>query len=285
MGWKVVGILLLIAVTQLPLLVYGVGKFWLDPFWESFLSQNITLSPPFSYYVLGFGLFIPPALWGIWSVCRLDVLNDAKNDRDAVIYAALAWLVGALILAYLPWNLQRRFTHALMIPLALLAVAGFRELSERWVAPRVRTLSLLMVALSTISSLYLTFGLSLYVASRPADLFDPSALVEAVDWLGKQASPNDVVLSAPHSGQLLAARGGLIAYIGHPIETLYFDRKSELVQEYYSGPLNLHGLPACGCDWLLYGPHEKAISAQFEPLNAELAFQNEDVSIFRIESH
>jgi hypothetical protein len=280
-NWRVVGALFLIALAQLPLLVYGVGKFWLDPFWESFLSQNITLSPPPGYYVLGFGLFWPPALWGIWCIIRNMLINDAE-DKPPAHFAALVWLVGALILAYLPWNLQRRFTHALMVPLALLAVVGLRDLSQRWIAHRVRLLALLIVAFSAISSFYLAFGLSLYVANRPADLFDPSTLVEAVDWLGAQASPDDVVLSAPRSGQLLAARGGLIAYIGHPIETLHFNRKSDLVQEFYSGHIPMDALTACGCDWLIYGPYEKAISSQFEPLNSDLVYQNTAVTVYKI---
>lgn len=183
-------------------------------------------------------------------------------------------------LAYLPWNLQRRFTHALMLPLAILAVTGLKDVLARWPASR-KLLPLLLVGFSAISSLYLAFGLSMYVSSRPDILYDPAALVEAIDWLGTEASSEDVVLSAPRSGQLVAARGGLVAYIGHPIETLDYDQKALLVEDYFAGVIGQADLPFCGCDWLIVGPYERALGSGFLPQDAELMYQNADVAVYK----
>ncbi len=194
--------------------------------------------------------------------------------------AAIVWLVGALILAYLPWNLQRRFTHALILPLVILAVTGLKDMLARWSASR-RLLPLFLVGFSAISSLYLALGLGMYTSGRPGTLYDSAALVEAIDWLGTEASSDDVVLSAPRSGQLVAARGGLTAYIGHPIETLDYDRKVRLVESYFAGVIERADLPYCGCDWLIVGPYERGPGSEFLPQDAELKFQNADVAVYQ----
>ncbi|MBM3144537.1 MAG: hypothetical protein FJ010_06100 [Chloroflexi bacterium] len=281
--WRAAGALSLIALAQAPLLIYGTMVFLRDPHWAEFARQNVTLSPPPAYYFWGMALLWPPALWGGVVVFR-TLLRRWRETPLAAPLAALIWLGGALVLAYLPWNLQRRFTHALMLPLAILAVTGLQDWSRRWSSPRARLLPLLLVGLSAVSSLYLTLGLSLYVSGRPSELFDPAPLVEAVDWLGARAGGDDVVLSSARSGQLLAARAGLVAYIGHPIETLDYDRKAAQVEAYFSGENTLTDLPACGCDWLVIGPYERASGGTFAPAGAALVYRNPEVAVYKLDN-
>ncbi len=309
--WKVITALGVVALSQIPLLVYGVRAFLFDPFWSEFARHNINLSPPPVYYLWGFAFLWLPALVGLWVVfasclargalaqgarsARVSTslaparsarreeavaLSGAQRCQDAGLAAAF-WLIGVLILAYLPWGLQRRFTHALMLPLTILAVTGLLVWEGRS-KPMARRTAMLLVGLSAISSLYLTFGLGLYVAGQPADLFDPAPLVEAVDWLSEHATSDDVVLSAPRSGQLLAARGGVVAYIGHPMEMLFYEQKAPLVTAFYRGEASLAELPACGCDWLLIGPYERALGAGDGPPGAVLAYRRDDVAIYRL---
>ena len=280
--WQIIGALAFLALTQIPLSIYGVMVFWQNSLWGGFVTQNITLSPPPMYYFWGFALLWPPALWGIWCSLRRLPHNQQDLEWNAPM-AAIIWLVGALILAYLPWNLQRRFTHALILPLVILAVTGLKDMLARWPASR-RVLPLLLVGFSAISSLYLAFGLSMFVSSQPDILYDPAALVEAIDWLGTEASGEDVVLSAPRSGQLVAARGGLTAYIGHPIETLDYDHKARLVESYFAGAIGQAELPYCGCDWLIVGPYERALGSEFLPQDAELIYQNDDVAVYQFDT-
>jgi hypothetical protein len=111
-------ILVLAVLAQLPLLIFGFAQFRLDPGMAIFAAQNTTLSPPWSYYLLGFG---PIALAAIFSLAmrRVDLTRPG--------YAAmLAWAAAAPVLAYLPWNYQRRFMLAYTIPLAVLAVPGLQ---------------------------------------------------------------------------------------------------------------------------------------------------------------
>ncbi len=292
--WRVVYALGIVGLTQMPLLVYGMRVFLRDSLWSEFVRQNVTLSPPPVYFLWGFALLWPPALVGAWRALRGcfrlpgqrdgNPPPDAQDDNPAGL-AAVMWVVGALILAYLPWNLQRRFTHALMLPLSMLAVMGLLDWERRSrLAARRGAMSLL--GLSAISSLYLTFGFSLLLFTRPPDRFDPASVVAAAGWVGAHVAADDVVLSAPHSGQVLAARGGVVVYIGHPIETLHYDEKTALVTAFYRGEVSLIDLPACGCDWLLVGPYERALNggaAFIPPPGAEPVYRNAEVIVYRLE--
>ena len=57
--WREVGVLAVIALSQAPLFLYNSRVFKSGPIWEAFVAQNITLSPPPVYYLMGYLLFWP----------------------------------------------------------------------------------------------------------------------------------------------------------------------------------------------------------------------------------
>jgi hypothetical protein len=205
-----------------------------DPLWRSFINQNVTLSPPPVYYLWGYALLWPLALLGIAAVYKSWRRNSAASSPALPVFtAALSWIAAALLLAYTPFNLQRRFMHAFSLPLALLAVAGLRDMLTPWLSSRApawlsRRSSIVVVtvaALASISSLVVCLGNVLNISTKPAALFDPGDLVRSVDWISSHAGPDDLVFSTEMSGQLVAARAGLPVYLGHPIETLDYLKK------------------------------------------------------------
>jgi hypothetical protein len=140
-----------------------------------------------------------------------------------------------------------------------------------------------------MSSLYLGLGTSVYMSSRPPAFFDPVSLVRAVDWLARQAGPDEAVLSSELSGQLLAARGGLAVYLGHPIETVDYPGKSAAVLAFYSG--QDPELPRrVGLRWVLWGDREQALVAEtltgssplFISPSLRLAYSAEGVEIYEV---
>ena len=63
-----------LAVIQVPLLAYNAGILTAGPYWRAFVSQNVTLSPPLSYYLWGYGLLWLFAILGViaWLNLRLE---------------------------------------------------------------------------------------------------------------------------------------------------------------------------------------------------------------------
>jgi hypothetical protein len=280
--WKDFWSLFGVAVVQLPLLAYNFNVFQNDPIFREFSAQNLTLSPPLEYYIWGFGLFWPVVLLGIWK---------RKVFKNPGIAGMLAWIISALVLAYLPWQLQRRFMFGFTLPIALVfastvndhIVPWINSRAPAWLARRKTSILLLVLPFFMLSSIYLTFGKAVYISQRPDDLFYPSPLVEAIDWLGENAGASDILLCGPDTGKLVVARIGMRVFIGHKIETIGFDDKYRRVRIFYTGDLPLEKLSTANITWVIYGPYERALGGAFMPgEDLTPAFENEDVVIYAV---
>jgi hypothetical protein len=269
--------LCLIAIIQIPLLLYTFILLTRDPVWAIFTTQNATLSPIPVYYLLGFALFWPFALVGAIKAFR---------NRDKLSGWAVVWILCAFGLAYLPVAIQRRFLIAVTLPLAVLATPSLLDLS-RWLSERFRlgkyTGAVVVAGLASMSSLLLVGLFSMNTGSRPANQFEPAALVQAVDWLGRNGAANDVVLAADPTSQLVAIRTPLRLFSGHEMETLHYEEKTEAIQRFYNGDQSNGWLEAQGINWVILGPHErKNIQGSPDITSLQLAYQNDLVSVFKV---
>lgn len=267
----------LVAVIQIPLLLYSLVLFTRNPAWALFNSQNATLSPPPIYYLLGFGLFWPFAISGAIKAFR---------KQDTGLGWAAVWTICAFGLAYLPVNIQRRFLLAITLPLAVLATPTLLDFSH-WLSIRLRlskyTGAVLITALASISTLLLVGNYSINMTRRPSTQFEPTALFQAVDWLAKNGTPDDVVLAAEPTSQLVAIRTPLRLYSGHEMETLHYDEKSQAVERFYRGEQPAGWLEAQGITWVIFGPHETEWrQTPLESSGMEIAYQNNLAIIYRI---
>jgi len=294
-NWREVWSLAILGMAQLPLLVYSTVLFQGDPVWQSFTRQNLTLSPPPIYYLLGLGLPGVLALWGGWLLAQ---------RRWSKVRLLLVWTMGVAILIYLPTQFQRRFTEAVMGPVAVLAVMGLsrgvlrhsRKL-RRWLARtgypyrRARGLMLVLILIAAMpSSLYLVFGGALITASRSVSLFDSGDVVQAVDWLGSQSDWQAAVFSAERTGSLIPARIGHRVYLGHPIETADYAAKSENVKRFFGDAMTdaerQSMLREGGCRFVFYSPAERALGT-FRPDTAgflRLRYSNATVKVYELSS-
>jgi hypothetical protein len=284
-------------IAQIPLLLYNAGIFYFDPIWREFTNQNTTLSPPLVYYFWGFGLLWPLAIIGGWKVVE-TFLTDRDSDkplssqpRQISLVMAAVWCAGALILAYGPYGLQRRFMHAFILPLTLLSVHGLSEVIVPWfekkkliwLARREISISILLGSLAAISTSYLCFGSMLLLLQRPPGYFESSSLTEAVEWLAENADHDDVVLATEQTSQTVAASTGMTVYYGHPMETLTYHEKRERVQGFFSGNGEIN-LSKSNIRWVVYGPHERDIipgGNWTQPKGFQEVYKNKEVTIYR----
>jgi len=272
----------ILAMAQVPLLLYNFILLSRDPLWSQYTIQNQTLSPPPPFYFWGFALLWPPALFGMY--------RGIKTRLPA--WGALsAWVISGFLLAYLPVSIQRRFLFGILIPLGLLAAFGlfealkFLSAKNRIFKTRTNALALAYILLTSVSSIYLALGLSLHMRTRPESAFYPRDLEDAFTWLDKNAAPNDFVLGSMKTGQLLGQRTRQKAYIGHEMETLYIEDKSALVKAYFQGFAPPDWLSQTPIRWIVYGPYERELSPRFQPDRAlTIAYQNKTVTIYEVHS-
>jgi hypothetical protein len=257
-----------------PFLLYSLLVFTADPFWgATYGRQNKTLTDSPIELLFGFGLLVPLAIVGAWSVRR-----ELTSGRLLV----LSWIVVSVALMYLPVGFQRRFSFGLHPMLGLVAALGLLTFwtwmrSTRGVSgSMLRIAGAVLLGPALFGSSVLLYAAGLAEASRGASAvtnvrpesagatFQPASLWAAGSWLTTQMEPDDVVLAHTITGNILAGIVPGRAYLGHWVATLNFAQKQQEMIWFYAAPLDderLRFLRDRQIKFVVYGPHEHAIGA------------------------
>lgn len=287
-AWRIIWALMAVGVAVSPVLVYDVWVFQANPVLAAWSAQNVTLSPPPQYYVLGYGLVAALAVWGAAPALR--------RGGERMAWAAI-WILVAFALAYLPWNLQRRFVEGAQTPMCVLAAYALAyrlpALLRSRVTPARRQVRFwainLTLVFAALTNLYMAAGFTLGALTRHPRLFIPTVQVAAVDWLGAHSSPGDTVLASESVGSLIPARIGHRVVLGHWAETVNYRDKGIQVAEFFDTTTSEAGRKATlkrwGVRYIYYGPDERALGT-FDPSRAPYlveAFRTGDVVIYQVE--
>jgi hypothetical protein len=262
--WRGILTVVIMGISQIPLLVYDLWVFRTQPVFAAWSAQNVTLSPPLGAYLWGYGLLLFLGIAGIavW----------VRKGWSGLAFPVV-WIALVAVLIYLPWNLQRRFLEGVQVPLGLLAGVGLAEglfpqpSGQRLSRPRWLAMAML-VALAAMSNLYLTAALTFTATTRDYRLFWPAPVLAGVDWLGDHTEPDETVLSSFEVGNLIPGRIGHRVVLGHWMETIDSEEKSTAVTRFFatdtSDEERVAMLEKYDVAYLFYGPDEQALGA-FDP--------------------
>ncbi len=166
-------------VISAPLVIYNLAAFTLDPVASRWADQNRIISPHPLYYILAFGLLLPFAVLGarrLWRAVGVPGLLP------------VAWVVIFPLLAYLPYNLQRRLPEGVWtawLVLALASVAGYAGQAR---VSRRRQIFLAGAGAAALGSTLILLVGGLFSAFQPQmPLFRPQEEVRAFEWLAENA--------------------------------------------------------------------------------------------------
>lgn len=249
-----------------PLFLFYAFSFAQNPAFAVWSAQNSLPSPEPLQYLLAYLPLGLLALLGIRAVWR------QPGIRTALI---IGWVLIVPILVYLPINVQRRLSEAVIVPLAILAAAGLGVLAERGVPWLVR--AALVIVISLTSALLLLGGL-LAAASPGTPLFRPADEIAALDWLNRNSHPDEIALSAVETGNVIPAWTHLRPYMGHGPETLFWQDKTAQVKQFYAGGMSTEEIaaffanpcePGFSCSgsirYVMFGPLERALASDDNP--------------------
>jgi hypothetical protein len=261
--------------------------------WKGFATQNTTFSPPPIYLIWGFGILWLLALAGLVGILSRLFSGQGKpgGGKFTPHLGFVLWSLGGGLLAYSPTVLQRRFLHAMTIPLAILATEGLRSVIFPWLDSKAAgrfkrwygLVTLLLVGFASISSVLLSFGGVSQVVMFPEKFYTPDSVIQAIDWSGSNAPTRSVVLAAPETSFTLLERTDLTAYLGHPIETLQYDQKVNLAREFYCDGLNIDAMESANVSLVFSGPYESQFMGcdpDFPQLS--LVYSRDEVRVFRM---
>ncbi len=289
------------AAITLPLFLYYTLAFTRNPAFAEWSAQNLLASPPPLQYVWA---YLPLGLLAIFGVRRLWTGAGLKPAPTNVPAASLlsvdtgeyaphpefgegsgvgwhfsplliGWVLIVPILLYLPINVQRRMSEAVIVPLAIFAAVGLRALYERGI-PRVVLGA--WVGVTLLTSALLLLGGSLAAASPARPLFRPAAEIAAFNWLDQHSQPGEIVLSAVETGNVIPAWTHLRVYMGHGPETLNWQFKTARLEYFYSDsmsaaeradffahPCGITFTCAGSIRYVIWGPLERALAPDDDP--------------------
>jgi hypothetical protein len=195
-------------------------------------------------------------VYGIWTVI---------HARSASGLLLAGWVILLPVLAYAPFNLQRRLPEGAWVALLLLAAMGLKA----WLASYGRAKLAAAYGLGALllpSSVMLLVG-ALPLAIRPAlPVFEPAAAAQAYDWLRQHAAPGDHVLASYETGNALPAWAPVKVVIGHGPESIDLGELRLAVQDFYQAngmtqTERYSFLDDHQVQWVFWGPDEQALGS------------------------
>ncbi|NIS82110.1 MAG: hypothetical protein GTO14_18310 [Anaerolineales bacterium] len=245
-------------VVALPVVGYLIFSFSRDPFLRNWTAQNRILSPHPFHYLLAYGLLLGPAIIGAGKIV------ERKDEKG---YLPIAWVAALPLLAYAPYNLQRRLPEGVWVAIVLLAVLGLsswlqdRGSAKRWV---VRA----CVGVSLISSFMLIIGGIGVTLRKGEPVFRSTSETRAFQALGELVEVKSVVLTSYPSGNAIPAWSPVRVVVGHGPESANLDTLLPQVEDFYRGTMDeadaIRFLDEQDVRYVWVGPKERALGS-FDP--------------------
>jgi hypothetical protein len=208
------------ALISAPIVVYTFIAFSIDPFLRQWTEQNLILSPPVGDYLLAFVSVLPLALIGIVIVFR-------KRDWSTSILAL--WVIAIPILAYAPYNLQRRLPEGAWAALVILSLG----VVENYLA-KYRKAVATWTAVGCLSTIMFFAGAVFTVASPASPLFIPKAEADAFQFMNGITAKPDVVLATFRISNELPAWTQVRTIVGHGPESINAASLTPRIDSFFS---------------------------------------------------
>jgi hypothetical protein len=255
---------------------YQVMITQLDPVFQVWNAQNVTAAPVWWDLILSF----LPAL--LFTTAGLVAVVKSRGQEKNLIMAL--WLVGAIVLICLPFNLQRRFMLGLYIPVAGLAALGCRILDRKLRISAVLLFRIVLVLSLPTNIVLILAGVFGSVSHNPA-IYLTRAEDKALNWLSRQE--DCLVLASPQLGMFIPGHGGCRVMYGHPFETVDAVYEEEQIEKFYNGGmLRIEAeqyLAENGIDLVIYGSRESALGRPALLDSLTPVFEDSEVTIYAVD--
>jgi len=231
-----------------PWVIYNFFFFRSDNYLRAWYDQNIISSPPVMDYILSFGIFFLAGLPALIKVFK------KKDDRAFILPA---WILCAGILAYIPYNLQRRFIDGVWIAMVILIFMSLPLIQKKV----IRQLTAVVIGTSFIAPVLVMMIMSVGVIKPAEPVFRPAEEVRMYNALVDKVKPGDIVLAGYKTGNVLPAWLPAHVLAGHGPESVNLKTILPEVEAFYSGRKDLNWqrefLQQNNVDFVISGPDEK----------------------------
>jgi hypothetical protein len=269
---------ILVALSCIGAGLYGaylVFIFHASPGLAAWSQQNAFTSPDLFDFLIGFALLIVLATAGLYLYLARRRATCAVRQLSFLI----AWLIAGPLMAYLPITISRRLIVGWQIPLCIFgAYALLCLLDSKW--PLRRGLAFGALVASGLSTFFIIVGGTMFVTAQQPPLYQTADQLAALNWLGRNSSDRDVVLSDWRFGNLVPIYADARVFVGHPIETIGFKEKSAAIDHFFDPSTPEADRQALIDRWkitLVMAPTDRPA-----PPHGQIVFQQGPLNIYQI---
>jgi hypothetical protein len=274
-----------VGLFALPLVIYYFLLFRQDLVMRFWNLQSPLPSPNPVFYLFAYGLLIPFAILGGVRIVR-------RRPWKGLLL--VSWVLALPILAYAPFNMQRRLVDGLWIALIVLALGSLSPSFSPQDQPaaisrrKLRYSFYGLSAVGFIAALILILG-GISATLKPAQpLYRHLDQVRAFSQLAQLAAPGEVVLSAHNTGNPMPAFAPVRVVIGITTLTVAYDQVAAQVDSLYQANTpdaqRQVLLKKWGVEYVYWGPDERELG-DWDPHQAiylEKIISTGEHEIFRV---
>ncbi|PIS04862.1 MAG: hypothetical protein COT81_04375 [Candidatus Buchananbacteria bacterium CG10_big_fil_rev_8_21_14_0_10_42_9] len=259
-------------ILSLPSVWYHAWLVLQEPVIGARALQNVTLTPPLIFIVIGLaGQILGAGIAIVVSHKKKILLHDGKRLFLAV------WAVTNFFLLYLPIPWQRRMIQGWQMPLTLLTIVAIFYLFDRY---NFDSQKLKVNAPILLFVFIMFFGLTPFVnyardfynfsstdPSLSSKFYLPQNDVDAMRFLSG-VGKNKIVLSSVYNGLMIPGYSGQPAFIAHGHETVNYEDKVKQMLWFFGSneedQAKQNWLEENNIDYVFFGFREDAFG-EFEP--------------------
>jgi len=267
----------IIAAIASPWVIYNMFFFGTDPYLQAWYRQNIIDSPPPSHYLWSYAVFMVAAIPAVVKSFR------HKNQRALLL---IAWVICAALLAYFPYNVQRRFIDGIWIALILLVMMSVQLVNRTNLKKAYYGLIGLCVIAPSFMLLIVSRGI--WTVSEP--VYRTSAEISLFKEIELSAKQGDTVLAAYDTANALPAWAPVFVLAGHGPESANLKSILPDIEKFYSGVEDKQWqerfLSNNSVDYIVIEPHERLFTSNlvFSGRKFIKIYDKSGYQLFRVES-
>ncbi|MFC1923536.1 hypothetical protein ACFLY4_09645 [Chloroflexota bacterium] len=256
--WRALTITVWVGIFALPLVIYYITLFQQDSVMRLWNVQSPLPSPNPIFYLLAYGLMIPFAIYGGLRFIRHMPWKG---------FLPVSWVLALPILAYAPFNMQRRLVDGVWIALIVLSLGyvtssfSSQNLAAASTTSRLRSWFYGLTSLGFVAALILIVGGITATLNPSPPLYRRADQVRAFNKLDRIAAPGDIALSSSMTGNPLPSYAPVRVVIGIETLTVAYEEVAAQVESFYQENTTLGQrqelLQKWGVDYVYWGPDER----------------------------
>lgn len=203
-----------------------------DPVLNNWNLQNVTQTPSIINLLFSFSPFIIGVLILVKTLWKKKIIFEKAN------YLFLSWIVFAFIMAFIPFNLQRRFLVGIYLPVVIVFWNLLREYFSKEKNKKTKLTIFVLIGMVLPSNLLLFSGSVNAINNNDPIFFINEDIVKAVEWLETNAEEEAVILAKEENGLIIPALARFKVVYGHPFESINAEETRIVVSDFWSNKLS-----------------------------------------------